>query len=85
MAKIKGKPRCFVVSLVIEGKKHYLESEQVGILDPKTMKPIREPLGFFVTDLVKAMKWTDKWWAEMVASAYDGAVVEIIKTGEVLK
>ena len=79
-----SKAICYVVSLVLNGTKYYLEREDVGILDPKTMKPIREPMGFFCTDLIHALKWTRKDLAEMVCAGYDEAYVEIIKEGEVL-
>lgn len=81
----KGRAICFVVVLMHEGKKYYFESEEVGLIDPKTHKTTREPQGFFCDNLVKAQKYLDKWRAEMVASAYEGATVELIKTGEVLK
>ena len=64
---------------------YYLMREDVGLLDPKTMKPIREAEGFFVTDLIRAKKWTNKSLAEFVCAGYEGAQVETIKTGEVLK
>ena len=76
---------CYVVSCVFNGTKYYLEREEVGLLDPKTMKPIREPMGFFCTDLIHAVKWTRRELAEMVCAAYEGAQVETIKTGEILK
>ena len=81
----KGRAICFVVVLMHEGKKYYFESEEVGLIDPKTHETIREPQGFFCDNLIKAQKYLDKWRAEMVASAYEGARVETIKTGEVLK
>ena len=76
---------CYVVALVFNGVKYYLMREDVGLLDPKTMKPIREPEGFFCTDLIHALKWTRKDLAEFVCAGYEGAQVETIKTGEVLK
>lgn len=81
----KGKPICFVVSAVFNGVKYYLMREEVGLLDPKTLQPIREAEGFFVTDLIRAKKWTDRSLAEFVCAGYEGAQVETIKTGEVLK
>lgn len=81
----KGRVICFVVSAVFNGVKYYLMREEVGLLDPKTLQPIREAEGFFVTDLIRAKKWTDRSLAEFVCSGYEGAQVEIIKTGEVLK
>ena len=81
----KGKPICWVVVLVHDGHKYYFESEEVGLIDPKTHETMREPQGFFCDNLIKAQKYLDKWRAEMVASAYEGSRVEAIKTGEVLK
>ena len=81
----KGRIICFVVSAVFNGVKYYLMREEVGLLDPKTLQPIREAEGFFVTDLIRAKKWTDRSLAEFVCSGYEGAQVETIKTGEVLK
>lgn len=80
-----GKAICYVVVLIVDNKKYYFESEQVGLLDPKTQETIREPQGFFCDNLIHAQKYLDKWRAEMVASGYEGAQVETIKTGEVLK
>lgn len=80
-----GKAICYVVVLIVDNKKYYFESEQVGLLDPKTQETIREPQGFFCDNLIHAQKYLEKWRAEMVASGYDGAIVETIKTGEVLK
>lgn len=81
----KGRAICFVVVILHEGKKYYFESEQVGLIDPKTHETTRGPEGTFCDNLIKAQKYLDKWRAEMVASAYEGARVETIKTGEVLK
>ena len=81
----KGKPICYVVTIEHDGRKYYFESEKMGTIDPKTHKTISEPEGYFCDNLIHAMKWTDKWLAEMVSSAYDGSKVEIIKTGEILK
>ena len=77
--------KCFVVALDIEGKKHYLEREEVGFLDIGAKKVKREATGFFTTDLKQAKKFLDEWMAGYVASGYEGARVETIKTGEVLK
>ena len=85
MAKARGKIICYVVSIEHEGRKYYLESEKMGTIDPKTHKTTSEPEGTFSPSLIDAMKWTDKWVAEMACSAYEGAQVEVIKTGEILK
>ena len=83
----RGRIVCFVVSIVFNGTKYYLMREEVGVLDPKTLEPIREAQGFFCTDLIRAKKWLDRSLAEIACSSYenDGARVEVIKTGEILK
>ena len=68
-----------------EGQKLYFENEEMGLIDPVTKTTIREARGYFSPDLKNAMKYRDKWRAEMIASAYQGAVVEIIASGERLK
>ena len=80
-----GKAICYVVVLIVDNKKYYFESEQVGLIDPKTHETTQEPEGYFCDNLIHAQKYLDKWRAEMVASAYEGAQVDVIKTGEVLK
>ena len=80
-----GKAICFVVVLIVDNKKYYFESEEVGLIDPKTHETQREPTGYFCDNLIHAQKYLERWRAEMVASAYEGAQVEVIKTGEVLK
>lgn len=80
-----AKVLCYVVVLIVDNKKYYFESEKVGLIDPKTHETMREPEGTFCSSLIRAQKYLDKWRAEMVASAYEGARVETIKTGEVLK
>ena len=81
----KGRAICYVVVILHEGKKYYFESESVGLIDPKTHETTREPEGHFCDNLIEAQKYLEKWRAEMVASAYEGARVEVIKEGEVLK
>lgn len=83
MPKIKNK--IFVVALVLDGQKVYLESEERGLIDPKTKVTIREARGYFSPDVKDAMKFLEKFNAEFVASAYKGAGVECIKSGERLK
>lgn len=80
-----GKAICYVVVLIVDSKKYYFESERVGLIDPKTHETTQEPEGYFCDNLIHAQKYLDKWRAEMVASGYEGARVETIKTGEVLK
>ena len=41
--------------------------------------------GYFLPNLLDAAKWTSREGAEKIATLYRGAVVETIKTGEVLK
>ena len=75
---MRGRIICFVVSIVCDGVRYYLMREDFST-------PDGDPEGFFVTDLIRAMKWTDRSLAEVACSAYEGAQVETIKTGEVLK
>ena len=66
--------RCFVVSLVRGGIKFYFkrEDEQKGA-------------GVFSPDLLEAQKFLKEYEANFFADRFEGARVEIIKTGEVLK
>lgn len=74
--------RCFVVSLMRGGFKHYLKRietrEQEGA-------PLPLFVGFFSVDLVEAQKFLKNYEAQYFADRFEGAQVEIIKTGEVLK
>ena len=63
-----AKAICYVIVLIVDGKKYYLESEDN-----------------FCDNLIYASKWLEKWRAEIVAKDIEGARVETIKTGEVLK
>lgn len=74
--------RCFVVSLMRGGFKHYLKRietrEQEGA-------PLPLFVGFFSVDLVEAQKFLKSYEAQYFADRFEGAQVEVIKTGEVLK
>lgn len=66
--------RCFVVSLVRGGIKFYFKREDLA-----------KGAGVFSPDLLEAQKFLQKYEADFFAEKYEGARVEIIKTGEVLK
>ena len=66
--------RCFVVSLVKGGIKFYYKREDLA-----------KGAGVFSPDLMEAQKFLQKYEADFFAEKYEGARVEIIKTGEVLK
>ena len=74
--------RCFVVSLMRGGFKHYLKrietEEQEGA-------PLPVFVGYFSVDLMEAQKFLKEYEARYFAERFEGAQVEIIKTGEVLK
>ena len=76
--------KIYVIFKFFDTKKLYFKHEQVGIVG-KRGEIIREPLGFFVPELVEAKKFKSKKLAEMIASAYEGAGVETIGEGERLK
>lgn len=64
-----------------EGQRLYLEHEEYGLLDPTTHNTIREPMGYFCTDLKDARMFLERWQAEAVSAGYEGAHVETIKWG----
>ena len=66
--------RCFVVSLIRGGIKFYYKREDLA-----------KGAGVFSPDLLEAQKFLQKYEADFFAEKYEGARVEIIKTGEVLK
>ena len=66
--------RCFVVSLVRGGIKFYYKREDLA-----------KGAGVFSPDLLEAQKFLKKFEADFFAEKYEGAGVEVIKTGEVLK
>ena len=85
MAKSNKKPCCFVVSLSRSGIRLYLVREEAGELDLKTGEVLKESIGWFSPDLLEAKKFLNKEQAQIVSASYEGAGVETIKTGEVLK
>ena len=68
-----------------EGQALYFEHEESGQLDPSTYKTLKEPMGFFVSNIEFAHKFNDKWIAEAICAGYEGSHVESISTREVLK
>ena len=66
--------RCFVVSLVRGGIKFYYKREDLA-----------KGAGVFSPDLLEAQKFLKEYEARYFAERFEGAGVEIIKTGEVLK
>ena len=66
--------RCFVVSLMRGGIKFYYKREDLA-----------KGCGVFSPDLVEARKFTKRFEADFFAECFEGAQVEVIKTGEVLK
>lgn len=74
--------RCFVVSLMRGGFKHYLKRIEAQELEGS---PLPVFVGFFSVDLMEAQKFLKEYEAQYFAERFKGAQVEIIKTGEVLK
>ena len=66
--------RCFVVSLMRGGLKFYYKREDLS-----------KDCGVFSPDLLEARMFTKRYEADFFADRFEGAVVEVIKTGEVLK
>ena len=78
----KGRARCFVVSLIRDNIKFYLKGfEEKQLLG----SPLPSILGKFSPDLTEAQKFLKEYEAQFFAERFEGAQVEIIKTGEVLK
>ena len=73
MPKYKG-AKYFIVSLTRGGLKLYFKRTDEA-----------KGAGVFTPDLLEAQKFMQKYEADFFASCYEGAQVEIIKTGEVLK
>lgn len=84
MAKNKDKAICFVVVIKRNGLTFYLKREEAGEVNEKG-QVLKESVGVFSPSLIEAIKFQNMAQAEISCSAYSGAVVEIIKTGEVLK
>lgn len=74
--------RCFVVSLMRGGFKHYLKRIETR---EEEGSPFPVFVGFFSIDLMEAQKFLKEYDAQYFAERFRGAVVEKIKTGEVLK
>ena len=66
--------RCFVVSLVRGGIKFYYKRDDLA-----------KDCGVFSPDLLDARKFIKRYEAQFFADRFEGAQVETIKTGEVLK
>ena len=81
MPKYKG-ARCFVVSLMRGGFKHYLKRIETR---QEEGAPLPYFVGFFSVDLTEAQKFLKEYEAQFFAERFEGAGVEEIKTGEVLK
>ena len=47
----------YVVVITVENNDLFFCNEEVGLIDPKTHKTIREPMGFFVLNIDKAYKF----------------------------
>ena len=78
----KGKPICFVVTLIYGGYKHYLTRVEAKQEDGA---PLPVFAGYFSISLLDAQKFLKDYEARYFASHFEGAQVETIKTGEVLK
>ena len=74
--------RCFVVSLMRGGFKHYLKRIEIR---EQEGAPLPVFVGFFSVDLMEAQKFLKEYEARYFADRFEGASVEMIKTGEVLK
>ena len=73
MRKYKG-AKCFIVSLTRGGIKFYFKREDQA-----------KGAGVFTPDLLEAQKFLKEYEARYFADRFEGAGVEVIKTGEVLK
>ena len=78
----KGKPICFVVTLIYGGYKHYLKRIEAK---QEEDAPLPVFVGYFSISLLEAQKFLKEYEARYFASHFEGARVETIKTGEVLK
>lgn len=78
----KGKPICFVVTLIYGGYKHYLKRVEAKQEDET---PLPVFVGYFSISLLEAQKFLKEYEARFFAEHFEGAQVETIKTGEVLK
>ena len=73
MPRYKG-AKCFIVSLTRGGIKFYFKREDQA-----------KGAGVFTPDLLEAQKFLKEYEAQFFAERFNGAQVEIIKTGEVYK
>ena len=76
--------KCFVVSVLKNGIYFYLK--RFNVIEEATEGeglPVIE--GRFIPDLKEALKFPTEADAQALANRFEGARVEIIKTGEVLK
>ena len=79
----KGRAVCFVVVIIHEGKRLYLAHlEEKG---QEGTPPLPTFEGLFIPSLIGAKKFLKRYDAEFFARQFEGARVETIKTGEVLK
>ena len=82
MPKIKNK--IFVVSVVLDGRKlYFVRSATRPYLEGGQV--LSQPEGIFSPDIMDARKFKDPLPAEMCASYFEGAGVEMIASGERLK
>lgn len=78
----KCNPICFVVTLIYRGYKHYLKRIETK---QEESAPLPVFVGYFTISLLEAQKFLKEYEARYFASHFEGAQVETIKTGEVLK
>ena len=75
----------FVVVLFLDGKRFYFVNESSRIIKKKRGRVLNCSEGTFSSDLINAKKYLNKVDALWVASWFEGATVESINEGEVLK
>ena len=78
MPKIKNV--FFVVSIVQDGRRLYFVRSEL-----KRESNLCDNEGIFSSDFAMAKKFKERFWAELTASYFEGAVVERCKSGEKLK
>ncbi|MBO7212760.1 MAG: hypothetical protein J6V44_17385 [Methanobrevibacter sp.] len=78
----KGRALCFVVVIKHEGKRYYLKSIKITETEGSPLPTFE---GLFSPSLIEAKKFLKDYDAKFFATKFEGARVEIIKTGEVLK
>lgn len=77
----KGRAVCFVVTIIYGGYKHYLKRVEAK----QDVTPLPVFVGYFSISLLDAQKFLNDYEARYFASHFEGAQVETIKTGEILK